>query len=117
MSATFQFFWNKTLTNMREDRMASMGKRVRAVLGKLTNKDPESIKDTDQLSDYGYARSNLFSLLQKIGEKLYGDELDLNISEADIVSIGNIQTVKDLEDLIGKMSRKNHKEARGNESL
>jgi len=86
--------------------MASLGKRVKTVLGKLMDKDPQSIQDTDRLGDYGFSRSNLFSLFEKVEEELYEDILHLDISQDDIIAIGNLQTVKDLEDLIGKMSRK-----------
>jgi len=97
--------------------MASTGKRVRAVFAEIVDRNIRSIQDTDELSDYGFPRAKLFSLLEKMegGLKKYG--LRFRISDSDIPLIAKLKTVKDLVDFIGKISREHHKEVKRNGSL
>ena len=80
--------------------MASTGKRVRAILGEILEREPESINNDDELIKYGFGRANYFSLLEKV-EKELGK--DLQILDKDIDAMMAMATVKDLIDLIEKM--------------
>ncbi len=80
--------------------MASTGGRVRAILAETLDREAESIKDTDELNQYGYGPANYFSLLERVEEKL-GE--DLRILDRDFEPMMAMVTVKDLIDLTQKM--------------
>ncbi len=93
--------------------MASTGKRVRTVFAELVGRKPESIQDSDELSDYGFGRTNFFSLLEKMEKKL---GKHWKISDSDIIVMMQLKTVKDLINLIERISEEQHKEVRNNAS-
>jgi len=89
--------------------MASTGDRVRRALAEIVDRKSESIQDTDKLSDYGFGRTNFFSLFEEVEERL-GKHLE--ISDSDTIAMMKLRTVKDLINLIEKISEEQQKEVK-----
>ena len=89
--------------------MASTGRRVRAVFAEIVGRKAKSIQDTDELSHYGFGRANFFSLLEKMEKGLNKYGLCLEISDSDNSAIMELKTIKDLVNLIGKISKEYHR--------
>jgi|AntAceMinimDraft_17_1070374.scaffolds.fasta_scaffold133950_2 hypothetical protein len=89
--------------------MASTGKRVRVVFAEIVGKKAESIQNTDKLIHYGYGPANFFSLFEKIEEGLNESFV---IFDSDIADMMELETVKDLINLVQKISGEQKKEVK-----
>ncbi|MEA3452832.1 MAG: hypothetical protein U9Q96_00655 [Patescibacteria group bacterium] len=90
--------------------MATVGERIKKALSEIVGRDFASIQGSDKLADYGYARSNLFSLFEKVEEMLYNDISHLKLSGDDMVTIKGLETVQDFISFIEKISRRHQEE-------